>query len=455
MQGFYRGAMTVAAAVASLVASAWLYADPTLPIIPVGTFIVPAATGNATTDTANLVATLNAAKSSANHGGTVIVPAGTYVSNTFSLPNSVNLQLSAGSVIQNATPTSTLITASGTHDIAITGSGTIDGHAITTSSNNLVSLQGVNNLLISGVTVANSSHEHLVVEKDTNVTLTGVQIHDAYTIAQTGGYLANTDGIDYSGSHFLISGVTVNAGDDDIVAKPGSTFTSDVTITQSTIGAGHGISVGGQTNAGLDGLTVSNVTFSGTDNGLRLKAGTGQGGVVKNVTFSHITMTNVAHPIIINSWYQTGDRYGSQQLSGSSLHTLTNPGETLVTVDQENNPNLDPFFDNIRYSDITATGGTENVAILYGLDSTPANPQDPARNIDSVSFSNVDLSGGYGADIYYVSNLDVSGLSVTPAHGNALNLFANSTPEPAMIGVFAAGAVMLLRRRRTMQARRA
>ena len=128
-------------------------------------------------------------------------------------------------------------------------------------------------------------------------------------------YLGNTDGIDYSGSHILIKNCNIDDGDDNIVAKPSSNhFCSDILIKDCTIGHGHGISVGGQTDAGLDGLTVKNCTFNGTDNGLRLKAGPalldgstfgGLGGVVKNVSFSDITMTNVKYPIIINSWYMT------------------------------------------------------------------------------------------------------------------------------------------------------
>ena len=109
------------------------------------------------------------------------------------------------------------------------------------------------------------------------------------------------------------------------------------------------------------------------------------------------------------------------------MHNLTNPGETLVTVNQENNTAFNPFFDDVSFSGITATGATQNVAIIYGLDSQPANAGDPPRNIDGISFSNVNLSGIYGADIYYVSNLNTSGLKVTATGGNDYNFFGNST----------------------------
>jgi hypothetical protein len=75
------------------------------------------------------------------------------------------------------------------------------------------------------------------------------------------------------------------------------------------------------------------------------------------------------------------------------------------------------------------------VAIIYGLNSIPASPSDPLRNIDNVSFHNVNLSGSWGAEIFYTSNLDLSGLSVTAANGNAINLFGNTlVPPPALPG---------------------
>jgi hypothetical protein len=99
-------------------------------------------------------------------------------------------------------------------------------------------------------------------------------------------------------------------------------------------------------------------------------------------------------------------------------------------VNQNNNTDFQPFFDNVTYSNITATGATQNVAIIYGLNSIPASPSDPLRNIDNISFHNVNLSGSYGADIYYTSKLNLAGLKVTAANGNAINQFGNSLVLP-------------------------
>jgi hypothetical protein len=182
-------------------------------------------------------------------------------------------------------------------------------------------------------------------------------------------------------------------------------------------------------------MTVSHITFNGTDNGVRMKSGSAAinspgGSVVKNVSFSDITMTNVKTPIIINSWYNGGDHYGSAEVSPSALHNLTNPNDPTVNVNQTNNTDFQPFFDNVTYSNITATGATQNVAIIYGLNSIPASPSDPLRNIDNVSFHNVNLSGSWGAEIFYTSKLNLTGLNVTAANGNAINQFGNSFVLP-------------------------
>jgi polygalacturonase len=363
-----------------------LSAAPLLPTIPATQFNVTTygATGNGSTnDTTAIQNAINAAKNAG--GGTVIVPAGTYLSNELTLSSSIGLQLASGATIQNATPSSTLITAaSGSHDIAITGSGTIDGHATAKSSNNLVSIQHVDKLLIRGVTIANSSHEHLVPESDTNVTIDSININDNYSIAQTGGYIANTDAIDFSGSHFLIENSTTNAGDDDIVAKPGGAFNSDVTIINDTIGAGHGISVGGQTNDGLDGMTVSNITFNGTDNGLRLKAGRGNGGLVQNVSYDYITMVNVKHPLYITSYYLNG---GDTSPSDPS----TDPGQAVTSTT--------PMWNNITFSNVTATGASDG-GIIYGLPEAP---------ITNLSLINVSISGSSKAmELYHAHNVTIN-----------------------------------------------
>ncbi|MGA3065233.1 MAG: glycosyl hydrolase family 28 protein [Tepidisphaeraceae bacterium] len=391
-------------------------------------------------------------------GGTVLVPASAspYLTGEIFMKNNVNLEIATGATLLNTSTTSTLIETTGdTQDLELTGGGILNNNAVTTSGSKMVDFEHVTNLLVNGVTIENAPGEHFDPLKDNNVTINNITIQDPL------GYQKNTDGIDFSGNNFLIENSNISDGDDNIVAKPISTFSSNILIQNDVLGNGHGISVGGQTNAGLNNMTVNNIVFNGTLNGVRLKAGTPNGGIVTHVTFSNLTMTNVTYPILINSWYNNNDNYGTSEVMANAItataipaFNVTNPGDPLVTVNQSNNTADYPFYDDITYSNITATGGTGQVAIIYGLNSTDSNPADPLRNIDNISFNNVNLSGAFGAQIYYASDLNLSGLNITgipQGNGNAEYLYGDTfVPEPtaaALLGAF--GLLAMVRRRRS------
>ena len=55
---------------------------------------------------------------------------------------------------------------------------------------------------------------------------------------------------------------------------------------------------------GVQNVTVKAVTFTGTQNGVRIKSwARPSNGFVKHVVFQHIDMTNVQHPIVIDQNY--------------------------------------------------------------------------------------------------------------------------------------------------------
>lgn len=383
------------------------------------------------------------AYASENGGGTVEIPQGTYDCSGILMQSNVNLQVDTGATIDavpafsNPTAYATLLGVTvptgepSAHDIEISGGGVFDGMS---GPSLLASLNGINDLEINGVTFQNSGLVTMKTEQDNNVTINGITIN--------GPDVSNADGIDLSGSHFLIENSSVSDGDDDIAVKPASTFCSDITINNCTIGTGHGIAIGGQTPAGLDGLTINDCTFINTTEGFHFKSGSlsinnsshpGGGGIVNNITVNNITMTNVKIPIIINSWYgSAGDKYGSSQ--GTTPVPLTNPNDPQISVNEAANSPENPFWDTISFSNVTATGGAGNAAIIYGLNSVDTNqPADPPQNIDSVSFNNVNLSAAYGADIFYTSNLNLSGLNVTAAAGPNINAVDNTVINTATI----------------------
>jgi len=329
---------------------------------------------------------------SSQGGGTVEIPASAspYLSNEILMQNNVNLQVDTGATLQNNTTTSTFITNAGTHDIEISGGGVINGNASTTSTNNMMPFNNVTNLEVTDVSILNSPHEHLVPEACTNVTINGVNINDPL------GYQSNTDGIDFSGSNFLIENCTVADGDDDICAKPQYTACSNIVIENCSIGVGHGISIGGETQKGLNGMFVENITMTNTTYGLRLKAGDGSvsadqnGGLVENVTYVNITMSGVEDPFTISSYYDDGgDHY---------------PSSTPFPV--ETYDQTTPIWDNIKFENIVATGA-DDAALIYGLNISPP-------NINGLLFSNISVpSCHHQFAVYYASGLDMVNVTDT------------------------------------------
>lgn len=462
-------------------------ADPILPTIATTNYNLTVSNSNidggATISTANTAAqnatVINDAMTyvSANGGGVIEIPptapgvATTYACGTVTIKSSVDLQIDGSTTLKNGTAGATLITNGGQNvsNFAITGSGSLDGGATKTATgNNLINITKLSDGLFSGVTIANSGHEHLVVEASNNITINGININDKGTLAANSNkYIANTDGIDYNGSAFLIENSSISDGDDDIVAKPGSNLAcANITVENNTIHAGHGISVGGGTSKTISNYLVDNNTFnpfdatlanSSTINtityGLRLKAGDTSdgdgGGLASGLTFSNNTLINVQHPIAIESFYDGGDEFPSSPVPGQDTNGVT-PAYTSTPFAADANV---PFWENILFSNDTITGAAD-AGEITGLSSNP-------MNIQNITFSNVSISAAKQMDLWYAQNVDLSGLTVTVPTSNAYYTGTGPTsgvylygingltvPEPSALALAAITAVPLLRRRK-------
>ncbi|KAF5944337.1 hypothetical protein HYC85_018414 [Camellia sinensis] len=145
-----------------------------------------------------------------------------------------------------------------------------------------------NNVVVSGLTSLNSQMFHIVINSCNNVKLQGVKVSAA-------GNSPNTDGIHVGGS----SGVTILSskiatGDDCISVGPGTT---NLWVESIACGPGHGISIGSlgkdSQESGVQNVTVKTVTFTGTQNGLRIKTwAKPSNGFARGVLFQHATMVS-------------------------------------------------------------------------------------------------------------------------------------------------------------------
>jgi polygalacturonase len=378
-------------------------------------------------NTASATAVNEANSHSALVGAVVEVPAGTFESSSLTVPSNIDLQINTGGTLQmlqygtynTASPNTPFISLSNVSNTEITGSGDIDGQgaawwaAFNANSGvtrpYLVKFNKASTILVQGITLSNGPTEHLVIDASTNVIVNGITISAPSTSP-------NTDGIDPSGSNMLIENCTISDGDDDIVMKPQSTFCSNITVTNCTINSGHGVSIGGETNDGLNGMYISNLTFNGTTSGIRLKAARGQGGTVQNVVVNDITMTNVEYPININSYYLDGTIPSSSETT-DTVHTLTS---------------TTPLWENISFSNFTSTDSASNsyCGVIWGLPELP---------VLGVSFSNVQISAHYGMDLNHVRGITFDPLCTLTAASGADEIETNSGGIPLDAIVTAAG----------------
>ncbi|KAI5334912.1 hypothetical protein L3X38_025045 [Prunus dulcis] len=176
-----------------------------------------------------------------------------------------------------------------------------------------------NNIKVSGLISLNSQMFHIVVNGCHNVKMDGVRV-------SASGNSPNTDGIHVQ----MSSGVTIlnskiATGDDCVSIGPG---TSNLWIENVACGPGHGISIGSlgkdQQEAGVQNVTVKTVTFTGTQNGLRIKSwGRPSTGFARNILFQHAVMINVQNPIVIDQNYCPGKKGCPGQVSGVRISDVT------------------------------------------------------------------------------------------------------------------------------------
>ena len=377
-----------------------LGANPAKPVIPNTVFNVTTygAIGDGLTDnTLAIQATIKAAV--AVGGGTVDFPraAKPYECGPITLAAGINFQIDSGATLQcisyakyplNGTAYTDFISASGAHDLEISGKGTIDGQgadwwsAFNANSSMphrpyLIKLNNCTTVYIHDVTLSNSPMFHLVLSA-ANVTI------DKITISAPSS-APNTDGIDPAGSNYLIENCTIATGDDNIAIKPGNSVCKNFTITDCTFGTGHGLSIGGQTNDGLDSLTVTHCTFNGTTNGIRLKANRTNGGLVQHLLYSDITMNNVQYPVLITSYYE-------------ETFSTSDPAQAITATT--------PIWKNITIRNLVSTNSKNAAVTIQGL---------PETAVQNITFANASFSGS-------------KNFSIAHAHGvNFFNTTYNGT----------------------------
>ena len=396
--------------------------NPPQPVIPTKVFNVKdyGAIGNGVMiETKAIQESINAATRAG--GGVVEIPAGTYLSGPVVLASQINLRLEQGAMVKmlpmKQYPPLTngalnFISGENLHDVAISGSGTIDGQGAdwwpfaksdkTIKRPIMIKLSKCDRVLIEGVHLQNSPMFHIAVRSE-NVTVRGVTITaPSSTDPITPSH--NTDACDISGNNILIQDCNVSVGDDNFTCGG---HTGNVLITNCTYGTGHGLSIGSYTQGWVSNITVTDCTFNNTEYGIRIKSDRDRGGLVHDLTYNNLRMTNVGTPILIYGSYHAKDKKFRDLKNLTSTDAATYPSNDVTE--------LTPMYRNITFRNITATVEPGHRAgLIFGL---------PEACVTNVLLQHVDITADKPFGIYYARNVRLEDCKiVTPEGTNKLDV---------------------------------
>jgi polygalacturonase len=358
-----------------------------------------------TKDTAAVQAAIDAA---AKNGGTVLLPAGTYLCGTIHLKSHVTLQLDAGASIMESPdradfdPYETLpfdavddvettyfhfalLAGDGAEDIAILGRGTVDGNRTRRGGPKTIALKNCRHISIRGITVRNSPNYSISLLGCDDVDVDGVTIRNSYA-----------DGIDPDCSRDVrIANCSIDSADDAICLKASQAL--------------------GQPRA-TEHVVVTNCVLSSNAN--HIKLGTESAGDFRYCAFTNCTMFNRAA--------------GSPASSGLSIESVDGSHiDGLVASNLAMHGAQTPIFIRLghrgRGVEKRAIGSLTNVAITNVIATGAV-----------IASSVTGLAGSP------VTNVSLSSLNITMTGGEAIFKgldvpeFESKYPEADMFGVLPA-----------------
>lgn len=345
-------------------------------------------------------------------GGKVIVPTGIYLTGPIKLESNIELHVERDATIlfspypkdylpvvfsrfegieyYNYSPP---IYANGATNVAITGTGTLNGQGsirwwkIMAKANKFINglyAMGDDNIPVSDRVFGDEikglrpafiecvNCHHVLIENIKIVNGPMWTIHPLYSdhiiirgvdIATAPG--PSTDGIAIDSSTFvLVENSTFNTGDDAIVLKSGRDKdgwrvhrpTENVVIRDCTIKEAHGaIAIGSEMSGDIRNVFGSDITINNAQFGFRIKAALGRGGVVENI------------------WMQD---FSIRSISIDTIQMTTDYGYPF----RENNT-APPLFQNIHLTNFTGLKNSQAI-FIEGLPDFP---------IENITFQNITL----------------------------------------------------------------
>jgi polygalacturonase len=270
----------------------------------------------------------------------------------------------------------------------------------------MVELFGCRRVLLDGPTFRNSPSFAVHPSQCEELVVRNVTIQNAYN-AQNG------DGLDLSACHTAIVYKTVvDAGDDAICVKPGSfdagrswdVSCENIIITDCTVYHGHGgFVIGSETFGGARNILARNLTFLGTDVGLRFKSARDRGSLIEKIFIDGIVMKNiVSEAVLFDTYYADG----SAEKNAASRDDSRAPEPVTDRT---------PRFSDFTINNVTCDGAARAVLFL-GL------PEMPIKNI---TITNSVFSARTGALLVDAEGITLTNVKIYPDAGPVYSVAAS------------------------------
>lgn len=431
-----------------------------------------------TKDTAAIQSAIDAADKAG--GGTVVFPAGRYLSGTLHLKNNLTIQLSPGAILAASTDRAdfdpyeklayeshadkettyshfALLAGDGVHDVSIVGGGVIDGNRTKRGGPKPVAFKNCEQVTIRDVTIRNGPNYCLSFLGCDHIVIDNARILNGYA-----------DGIDPDCCRYVrISNCYVESSDDAICLKASLALgarrsTEHVTVTNCVLtSSSNNFKMGTESSGDFKDVAVSNCAMYKRENardssGVAIESVDGSN--IEGVAVSNIVMQNVHNPLFI----RLGNRGRglSPPVPGSLRHVsvssvvATGSDMTVSINGVPGHPVEDVHLDGLR---LTMAGGEQSA---NGLDVPELPEKYPecnmfgtlpsygvyARHVDGLSITKMRL-GWVKSDIRPaaifddVSGLDIDGLQIENAESSGPAVWLNDTSKALMRGIrLAAGA---------------
>lgn len=247
---------------------------------------------------------------------------------------------------------------------------------------NLLVFTRCKQVLLEGVTFQNSPAWCLHPLMCEDLTVRNVSVKNPW-------YAQNGDGIDVeSCKNVLIENSVFDVGDDGICIKSGRDEagrkrgmpTENLIARNCTVYHAHGgFVIGSEMSGGARNLFVDNLTFIGTDIGLRFKTTRGRGGVVENIFISNIAMKDIVGEAILFDMY-----YAAQDPIPLAGEKRQPPRVETLPVTEAT-----PQFRNFYIRDV-ACNGADKAIFVRGL---------PEMNVKNIVMENMTIQSNKGLDM--------------------------------------------------------